>query len=143
MDNTLDFDETVNFVSKWVAQLQSYLSVNGWSYATDGTRHRGITDKARTKLVEHLFAKIWHSERPQALMEALSVHLSSLTNLSNTYDLPTTYVSENKATKKAIWDSEVFCQALDYDVAELMSVWECCNKVGAKYLSAEVKKNKM
>lgn len=141
MDNTLDFDQAVNFVSKWVAQLQSYLSVNRWAYTSDGTRHWGIAKSERAELVEHLFAKIWHSDRPQILMEALSVHLSSLTTLSST--LPKTYVGENAETKSPTWDTEVFCQALDYDVAQLVSVWTYCNDVGAKYMSAEVKKNKM
>lgn len=143
MNNTLDFDQAVNFVSKWVAQLQSYLSVNRWAYTSDGTHHWGISKSERAELVEHLFAKIWHSDRPQILMEALSVHLSSLTNISNKYNLPKTYVSESKDTNHATWDTKIFCQALDYDVAQLMSVWTCCSEVGAKYLSTEVKKNKM
>lgn len=136
--NTIDFDDTVEFVWSWAAQLNAHLSVHGWTCRDDANRiQRGIKSSARLEIVDHLLDMIFKSDTPKILTKALSIQIQALTNNACKYNIPEAYLSIGAEKNQAIWNSENFCAALDHDINELMETFGYAQILGEKHMVPE------
>lgn len=142
--NTIDFDQTVEFVWNWVAQLHAHLGVQGWGYPHDDKRKRGISIGARNEIADHLLQMIANTKQPDRVMKALTIQLNFLTKATNQFHLPYHYFSFSDHGKEKVgdWDSSIFCQALDEDIEELLNTFGCCHVLGEKHLVADAASKK-
>lgn len=144
IEKNIDFEDTVEFVWSWVAQVHSHLGIQGWTYPHEGALKPGISISARNDIANHLFQMIATTNQPDLMAKALTIRLNFLVTIKNNFHLPHTYFSlkEHGKEKRADWDSTAFCHALDEDVEDLLNTFGYCRVLGEKHLVADAASKK-
>lgn len=142
--NTIDFDDTVDFVWDWVAKLNAYLAQNGWKTdIKDPSSARGLSDTSMEEVADHLFKMVLKAQHPQRVIRALDIQLQSLINTNRTPALPAVYVEirteDNGKNKRSMWNTNNFCATLEKDVNRLVSKFEAFHTLGEQNFATAVK----
>lgn len=145
--SNIDFDETVEFVWEWVANLNAYLIQSGWGHSNDNNTNtmRGLSHSNMEDVANHLFKTILGSPNPQRIMKALVIHGKTLTNSSNRPALPRQYleVKRKDDNERFIWNLAKFCQALDEDVQRTVTRFDVFYKLGEQQVALLSPKKKI
>lgn len=142
--NTIDFDETVEFVWDWLVQFNAHLVENRWAYPENNGSKPGISPGARKDVADYLLKIIFNSPTPTVLMKALTMQLKVITTTSSKYNMPQAYLTVDKQKASAQWDTQTFTTALQKDIDDLMATFEDYRVLGEQHLnSTNTLKHKM
>lgn len=145
-DKNIDFNETVEFVWDWIAQLNAHLLSHNWGTIGAAVHQRGLATSNLQSLSSELLKMIFASEDPQRFMNAMSRQIQSFQTITNFPQLPRSYVKiiqDEEGTESSRWNLEVFTQALHTDITRIVEAYKVIENEANVQYAASTKKQKM